>query len=84
MLIRGFRVGGKPSGESLTIRTNDQPELHATVDWTFPLRFAEVISGDGKRVFRKRIDLADTDSFGERTLTVRPNLHGRKWVRFEV
>ncbi len=84
VLIREFSVNGKQSGETLTIRPNDQPELHVTLDWTFPLRFAEVISGDGKQVYRERIDLPDTDSFGTRTLTLRPNLHGRKWVRFEV
>jgi hypothetical protein len=84
VLIREFSVGGKHSGETLTIRSNDHPELRATLDWTFPLRFAEVISGDGEKVYRERIDLADTDSFGTRTLTLRANLHGRKWVRFEV
>jgi hypothetical protein len=52
-----------------------------TLDWTFPLRFAEVVSGDGTRVRRERIDLAETGSFGERTLTLTPDLRGQKWVR---
>jgi hypothetical protein len=43
-----------------------------------------VISGDGQKVFREQIDLADTVPFGQRTLTLRPNLHGRTWVRLEV
>jgi hypothetical protein len=48
------------------------------------LRFAEVISGDGHRTYREPIDLTDTGPFGTRTLTLRPELTGRKWVRLEV
>ena len=57
------------------------PRSESTLDWTFPLRFAEVVSGDGTRVYRERIDLAETGSFGERTLTLTPDLAGQKWVR---
>ena len=32
----------------------------------FPLAFAEVISGDGRQVYRERIDLTDTGTFGQR------------------
>jgi len=55
-----------------------------TLDWTFPLRFVEVISGDGAQVYRERTDLADTGSFSKRTLTLRPSLQGRRWVRLEA
>ena len=55
-----------------------------TLQWTFPLRFAEVISGDGQQVYRERIDLTDTTSFGQRALTLKPQLAERKWLRFEV
>ena len=51
--------------------------------WTFPLAFAEIVSGDGSKVYRERIDLSDTPSFGSRTLKLQPQLAGRKWVRFE-
>ncbi len=54
------------------------------VDWTFPLAFAEVISGDGTNVYRQRVDLSDTRSFGHRTLRLDAELKGRTWVRFEV
>jgi hypothetical protein len=82
--IRDFRVGGRQSGETLTIGSGERPDLHATIDWTFPLRFAEVVSGDGTRVYRERIDLADTGPFGEQTISLQPNLAGRTWARFEV
>ena len=45
---------------------------------------AEVISGDGAKVYRERIELTDTSAFAQRTLTLTPELRGRKWVRFEV
>ena len=76
--------GGKRSGEALSLKGEKQPELRVTLDWTFPLRFVEVISGDGAQVYRERTDLADTTSFGQRTLTLRPNLQGRKWLRVEA
>ena len=41
-------------------------------------------SGDGKRVFRDRIDLADTGPFGERRLGHKLELTGRTWVRLEA
>jgi hypothetical protein len=84
VLIPEWTVGGRSSGETLQVSAGEAPELKARLEWTFPLRFAEVISGDGKQVFRERIDLGDTEPFGTRVLTVRPKLAGRKWARFEV
>ncbi|HEY6170439.1 MAG TPA: hypothetical protein VI454_20570, partial [Verrucomicrobiae bacterium] len=82
VLIRDFTVTGKRSGESL--KATARPEVRVELDWTFPLKFAEVISGDGAKVYRERIELADTSAFGKRTLASLPGLRGRKWVRFEV
>ncbi|MBI3878487.1 MAG: hypothetical protein HY301_00275, partial [Verrucomicrobia bacterium] len=82
VLIKKFTVGGKGSGE--TLKSATRPELRVELDWTFPLKFAEVISGDGTKVYRERIELADTSAFSQRTLTLTPELRGRKWVRFEV
>jgi len=55
-----------------------------TVEWTFPLEFAELVSGDGGKVYRQRIDLSSYRSFGARTFHIPADLHGRKWVRLEV
>jgi hypothetical protein len=84
VLIHDFRVGGKQSGETLSVKAGERPELRVNLQWTFPLRFAEIMSGDGHQVYRERIDLSDTGPFGTRTLILRPELHGRKWVRFET
>jgi hypothetical protein len=83
ILLHDFTLGGKPAGETLASAAG-RPELKADLEWTFPLRFAEVVSGDGKTVFRQRIDLSDTGPFGRRTLTLRPDLRGRTWARLEV
>jgi hypothetical protein len=82
VLVREFTVQGKQSGE--TAKAGAEVAIHAALDWTFPLRFAEIISGDGKSVFRHKIDLVDTGEFGKRMIDVRLDLRGRKWVRFEV
>lgn len=84
VLIPQFTVGGKGSGETLEIARNPKPTLEASLDWTFPMAFAEVISGDGQNVYRQRIDLADTENFGTRQLRVPLSLRGRTWVRFEA
>lgn len=84
ILMPNFTVGGKGSGDVLKLADAQQPELAADLQWTFPLAFAEVISGDGQKVYRERIDLSDTSSFGSRTLKHRPNLRGRRWVRLEI
>jgi hypothetical protein len=94
ILIPRFTIGGKPSGDVFKLAANASsptpdsrpptPELTADLQWTFPLAFAEVISGDGRQVIRQRIDLTDTKPFGSRTLTLAPDLRGRHWVRLEV
>ena len=84
VLIPEFTVGGKASGDTLDIAREAAPVLEASLEWTFPLAFAEVVSGDGKQVFRQRIDLADTESFGTRKLRLPLDLKGRNWVRFEA
>jgi hypothetical protein len=84
VLPREFTVGGKVSGETLSLAEGDRPEVRATLEWTFPLRFAELVSGDGKSVVRDRVDLSDTEPFGHRALTLKPDLAGRTWVRLEA
>jgi hypothetical protein len=84
ILTREFTVGSKGSGETLVLPADGSPTMRVTLTWTFPLKFAEIISGDGMQVYRQRLDLTDTMPFGRRTLTLKPELRGRKWVRFEA
>jgi hypothetical protein len=84
VLIPKFTIGGRQSGQTLELPREAGPMMEVDLEWTFPLAFAEIISGDGNKVFRQRIDLADTESFGARQLRVPLDIQGRTWVRFEV
>lgn len=85
VLIAKFSVGGKRSGEILAApAAAKNPTLEASLEWTFPLAFAEVISGDGTKVYRQRVDLSDTEAFGNRNLKLPAEVANRKWVRLEV
>lgn len=84
VLLHDFKVSGKASGETLALSTADRPEIEVTLEWTFPMEFAELVSGNGTQVFRQRIDLTDTESFGHKTLKLQPELAGRTWIRVEA
>ena len=87
VLIPEFTVGEKRSGETLLRSANPTREtltLEATVEGTFPLAFAEIISGDGTTVHRERVDLGDTESFATRQLRVEFRSGQSRWVRLEV
>jgi hypothetical protein len=84
VLIPDFKVNGYATGSTIKLPASGSCNISFKADWTFPLSFAEIISGDGKTVFRKRIDLTSTGAFGARTFTIKLNLKGRKWVRLEI
>ncbi len=84
ILIPKFAVAGKESGEIISRVQAGKAELQAELRWTFPLAFAEIISGDGTSVKRQRVDLTDTEAFGQRTLRLPVDLAGQRWVRLEV
>jgi hypothetical protein len=84
VLMPRFTIGGKQSGQTLKLDASGQTELEVELSWTFPMAFAEVIMGDGKRVHRKRIDLTKTGAFGKQTLKTTLNLNGKTWVRLEA
>ncbi|MDX2036702.1 MAG: hypothetical protein SFX72_08620 [Isosphaeraceae bacterium] len=85
VLIPAFRLGGRKSGETLTIdRASPPPRLRARIGWTFPIAFAELVTGDGTRLFRERWTFPDAIDFGEAELDVAPRLQGRSWARLEV
>ncbi len=85
VLIPEFAVNGKESGSTLEPASSVAlAEVRARLRWTFPLRFAELISGDGKAIHRQRIDLSDTEPFGTRELRIQADLTGKSWVRLEA
>ncbi|MSU66198.1 MAG: hypothetical protein EXS38_08895 [Opitutus sp.] len=84
VLISGFKVSGKDSGTAGSDAAGSGPVIEATLEWTFPLAFAEIISGDGHKVFRQRIDLRDTEPFGTRQLRLPLEAKNSTWGRLEV
>lgn len=79
-----FNVNGKQSGETLKLPANGKVTVNAQINWTFPLSFAEIISGDGSKVYRHRIELNSTQGFGNKKFAWPVDLKGRKWLRLEV
>ena len=84
VLIPSVTLSGKRSGETLQLPADTTALLEADLEWTFPLAFAEVISGDGHSVSRERISLENTGPFGTRKLRIALKFAGRKWARLEV
>lgn len=82
VLVPHFSVDGAESGRE--VAASDGASLQARIEWTFPPAFAEIVSGDGTRVYRERIDLSGEPPFAGRTLSRRIDLRARKWVRLEV
>lgn len=83
VLIPEFMVDGRSTGEEISV---DRKKATVTfrLRWTFPMNYAEIISGDGQKVYRERIKLDDTQAFGEQTFSRSVDLTGKKWVRLEA
>jgi hypothetical protein len=84
VLIEDFTINGHSSGETISLPADGKCTISFKTNWTFPLNFAEIISGDGKQVYHDRIDLTSTQAFGTKTFTKMLNMKGRKWARLEV
>ncbi|HYG38950.1 MAG TPA: hypothetical protein VD908_10035 [Cytophagales bacterium] len=84
VLLTGFAVDGKKSGETLKLTNNGGANISLEIDWTFPLNFIEIVSGDGNKVYREKVSLEETKAFGKQKFNFRHNLKGKNWVRLEV
>ena len=67
VLLPMFTVGGQPSGTTVTLPVDGRVEISFTIDQTFPMQFAEIVSGDGRNVYRERIELASQSPFSRST-----------------
>jgi len=84
VLIPKLNINGKISGETITLGKTGIANIQLKLNWTFPMNFIEIISGDGKKIYRDKIDLSDTKAFGDRLFQFKTKLTGRKWVRVEA
>jgi hypothetical protein len=72
VLIPSHRYQGTGADRTLT----------ADVQWTFPLDFVEIVTGDGEKITTKIVATTDLPPFGTRRFTIPFNGEGQKWVRF--
>jgi hypothetical protein len=84
VLIPEFTVNGQPSGATVVVNSGEPVLVNVSLAWTFPLEFVEIISGDGTKVYRDRIDLSDTRAFSRQSLSHKLDVTGRKWLRLEA
>ena len=56
--------------------------LTAEVQWTFPLDFVEIVTGDGEKTRTKIVPTTDLRPFATRTFEIPFDGTGQRWVRF--
>ena len=87
-LARGefFTTTGEVLLPRVDLTKSTANEVIASVDaqWTFPLRFAEIVWSDGKTTHRETIPLGDAREFGKRTFEWRAAATGWQWARVAV
>ena len=84
VLMPRFTIEGKQSGQTLKLQDSGMAKLELVLTWTFPMSFIEIVTGDGKKVYRDRIELTDSEAFGKETFKRTLNLKGKSWVRLEA
>jgi hypothetical protein len=77
------------TGEVLLPRTSlvpnaDQITAQVAAMWTFPLRMAEIVWGDGEETHRQMIPLTDTREFDQHEFTWQVSAPQWKWARLAL
>jgi hypothetical protein len=84
VLLPEFKVNGAEAGSTINVSAATKSTVDFRVKWTYPLTFAEIVSGDGNKTYHQRVDLRNTAAFGDKTFHIPVNLKGKKWIRLEV
>lgn len=58
--------------------------VRASVQWTFPLAFAEIVWSEGNKTFTQTFPLTETRPFGSETFTWKTDAKDWKWTRVSV
>ena len=74
ILIKNYAVSGSGNRRTIT----------ADVEWTFPMAFMEVVTGDGKTVTKQVLSATELQAFGSKKLSIPFDATGKKWVRFAM
>jgi hypothetical protein len=86
-LMRGdyFVTSGEVLIPSWAVQgTGNRRTIAVDVEWTFPLEFVEVISGDGKKTDRQIVSATELPAFGKHHFQIPFDATGKKWVRVAV
>jgi hypothetical protein len=90
-IVEGIRAGNffGTTGEILFHNwsiegTGAKSIYNASIEYTFPLDFAELVWSDGTHIDRQIINLTDTIPFGTKTFKIPFDATGKKWVRLAV
>ena len=90
-ILKAMRAGDffVTSGEVLIARsgvegTGAKRTFQASVEYTFPLEFVELVWGDGEKIDRQIIPATDLAPHGSKEFRVSFDVSGKKWVRFAV
>jgi hypothetical protein len=77
-----FTTTGEVLVPNAVVEANgDKITAKVEATWTFPLRMAEIVWGDGKETHRKIIPLTDTREFNRQTFTWQLTAPQWKWAR---
>ena len=69
---------------TLEPKTGETIQVHADASWTFPLRIAEVVWGDGKETHRESFDLQSTHEFSSHQFEWSVHAPGWRWARVAI
>jgi hypothetical protein len=72
ILIKNYAVQG----------TGAKRTIVADLEYTYPLEFVEVVTGDGKKVETQVVRATDTGSHGTKKISIPLDATGKVWVRF--
>jgi hypothetical protein len=74
ILIRNYAVTGSGNRRTIT----------ADVEWTIPMSFMQIVTGDGSAVNTQVIPATDMQAFGSKRIALPFDATGKKWVRFSM
>lgn len=84
-ILRAMREGEffVTSGEILIPEFRvEKGAVVATIEWTYPLEFVEVVWGDGSQTGKQVVSATDKGAFGKAQFRIPIDAANKKWVRF--
>jgi hypothetical protein len=69
---------------TISVIAPDSIALHAKLEWTFPLEFAEVVWGNGAQTYHQILPLDSTRQFWHSVIDSKISAKGWKWARLAI